>query len=117
MSQLSDFRRKVLKKSQEALSAELGYDKWATYAAQERGENPLPEEVKDRLRGKKYGFQGAWPDEEARESTAPPAMPEEVLKIKGRVEALESQLLAALVASKSLDQRVRELERRLGLTG
>lgn len=65
MSQLYEWRRKVLKKSQEALAEELGYgDKWATYAAQERGDNPLPEDVKERLRAKPYKFAGLWPDDE-----------------------------------------------------
>jgi hypothetical protein len=85
MSQLSDFRRKVLKKSQEALSAELGYEKWQTYAAQERGDNPLPEAIKTKLRGKKYDYQGAWPDEEAKE--APAGVSErEIGKLEGRID-------------------------------
>jgi len=63
VSQLSEYRRKVLKKSQEELSAELGYEKWQTYAAQEQGKNPLPLDIKGRLT-KKYKFNGAWPDEE-----------------------------------------------------
>lgn len=62
MSHLSDWRRKTLKKSQQVLSAELGYEKWQTYAAQERGDNPLPVDIKDRLR-KKYKYDGDWPDE------------------------------------------------------
>lgn len=63
MSELSEFRRQVLKKSQKALSEELGYEKWQTYAAQEAGKNPLPLEVKERLE-KKFKFKGAWPDQE-----------------------------------------------------
>lgn len=63
MSQLSEFRRKVLKKSQQVLSDELGYENWKTYAAQEQGRNPFPLEVKERLE-KKYKFKGPWPAEE-----------------------------------------------------
>lgn len=66
MSQLFDWRRKTLKKSQEALALELGYgENWTTYAAQERGENPLPPEIKEVLRKKPYKYAGLFPDEEA----------------------------------------------------
>jgi hypothetical protein len=106
MSQLSEYRRKVLKKSQEALSAELGYEKWQTYAAQENGRNPLPEEVKKKLRGKKYDYTGPWPDQEAQEAAGAGSMPSglarEVVKLEGRLEGLER-------AFERLAEAVREL--------
>jgi hypothetical protein len=65
MSQLYDWRRKVLKKSQKELAEALGYgEQWPTYAAQERGENPLPEEIKQALKAKPYKYSGPFPDEE-----------------------------------------------------
>jgi DNA-binding XRE family transcriptional regulator len=88
MSQLSEYRRKVLKKSQEALSKELGYDKWQTYAAQERGDNPLPEAMKTKLRGKKYDYQGAWPDEETQAPVAGAyATASDLAELRGAVKA------------------------------
>lgn len=65
MSQLFEWRRKVLKKSQKEVAEALGYgEQWPTYAAQERGDNPLPEEVKKALRLKPYKYAGPFPDEE-----------------------------------------------------
>lgn len=111
MSELSEFRRQVLKKSQQALSAELGYEKWTTYAAQEQGKNPLPAEIKALLRGRKYKFEGRFPDEEeAQEAPAPAGGPyvtekdfaHENGRLLGRIETLERAL-------ENLGEIVREL--------
>ena len=121
MSELSEFRRQVLKKSQQALSAELGYEKWTTYAAQEQGKNPLPAEIKALLRGRKYKFEGRFPDEEeAQEAPAPaggPYVTEKAFEdVPGRLKRLEEDSRAVLPlvqAVRDLDARVRELEKRL----
>lgn len=80
-----------------------------TYQKMESGVGPIRPTVEKKIR--KLGFKGRLPRQEAQEeATMPSGLAQEVAKLKGRVEALEGQLLAALVASKSLDQRVQALE-------
>lgn len=96
---------------QEELAGKIGSNQ-KTYSAYETGRlKDIPPDIQAKIR--RLGYQGPWP---AQEAPAGGAMPEEVVKLKGRVEALEGQLLAALVAAKSLDQRVQVLERRAGLS-
>jgi hypothetical protein len=83
-----------------------------TVSSWKTGRNGIPPEYQRQLR--KLGFTGPWPREE--EPATASGGSEEVVKLKGRVEALEGQLLAALVAAKSLDERMRKLERRSGLS-
>lgn len=86
LSRLAQFRKEVLKKSQEEAADLLGYEKTGTYAAQERGENPIPLDIKKRIK-KEWKFDGPWPDEEDSEE-AGGSLTREVLLLRGEVETL-----------------------------
>jgi transcriptional regulator with XRE-family HTH domain len=108
MSKLGDWIKSKYK-SQAAFAEELGVQqsrvsKWLS------GAEAIPEDFRDRIERLKY--KGPWPREEAQAAPTASGASEEVVKLKGRVEALENQILAALVAAKSLDERVQALERR-----
>jgi transcriptional regulator with XRE-family HTH domain len=109
MTELRDWREKK-DWTQADVAGKIGEPR-PTYQKMESGVGPIPLTVENKLR--KLGFTGRLPREEA--ATASGGS-EEVVKLKGRVEALEGQLLAALVAAKSLDERMRKLERRSGLS-
>lgn len=86
LSRLAQFRKEVLKKSQEEAADLLGYEKTGTYAAQERGENPIPLDIKKRIK-KEWKYDGPWPDEEGSEE-AGGGLTREVLLLRGEVETL-----------------------------
>jgi hypothetical protein len=78
-------------KSQEEFADKLGYgDKFSTYGAHERGDNPIPPEIKEKLRSKKWGYTGPWPDEESDEGDS--ALRDSLTKLSGEVEVLRKNL-------------------------
>lgn len=95
MSELGQWRRRK-GISQEAIGKKLGYgDKWPTYAAQERGDNPLPESVAAKLRT--MGYDGPMPQEET--GTTPNGayitrdeFLDQMGNLKGRMESFERRM-------------------------
>ena len=92
------------------MAKRLGYgDKWPTYAAQERGENPLPEPMAVKIRS--LGFQGSLPQEEA---ATPPSEAsvsrdeffERYGTLKGRIEGLEKQIEGLVESIAGLQSRL-----------
>jgi transcriptional regulator with XRE-family HTH domain len=98
--------------SQEALGRKLGFgDQWKTYQSYESGRNPWPEATKEKLR--RMGYQGPFEEEIVSEPVPAYVTREDFAEWKGFWKGGEEKVLQLL---RDLDRRLRELEKRAGIS-